>query len=453
MKALIIDDEPGIRLALGHFIRGRGYELLEASSGAAGLSLARAELPDIVFLDRKLPDIDGEILLQPLTSPEIGARVVIMTAYVDLDRAVQAMKNGAEYYFPKPLDLEHIAVILERLEEKLKLQYEVGHYRRLSESDGEDVIVGDSPPIIKIHRLVSLLAQNTTTPVLILGESGSGKEMVAKAIHQQSGCKGPMVEINCASLSESLLESELFGHEKGAFTDAKKTKTGLFEVADNGTVFLDEIAEMPLAIQAKLLKVLDSRSFRRVGGITDLKTSARFMAATNKDIAALARNGLFREDLFYRLNVLPITVPPLRERGKDVIMLAEFFTRRLGEGMGKVGMKISSEVLEQLQHYRWPGNVRELKNVIERMLILAPAGEILHEHLPAEIRRDVPFVRNFATTTEFRPLLQIEEEYIVHVLKMTGYNRSQTAVQLGISRSTLLARLKKMNIGGANSDM
>jgi DNA-binding NtrC family response regulator len=409
-------------------------------------------LPDIVFLDRKLPDMDGEALLQPLTSPEIGASVVIMTAYVELDKAVQAMKNGAEYYFPKPLDLEHIAIILERLEEKLKLKNEVGHYRRLSETE-EDVIVGNSPPIIKIHRLVSLLAQNATTPVLILGESGSGKEMVAKAIHRQSGFKGPMVEINCASLSEGLLESELFGHEKGAFTDAKKTKTGLFEVADNGTVFLDEIAEMPLSIQAKLLKVLDSRTFRRVGGITDLKTNARFMAATNKDIATLVKNGLFREDLFYRLNVLPITVPPLRERGKDVIMLAEFFVRCLGEGMGKAGIKISTEVLELLPRYRWPGNVRELKNVIERMLILAPAGDILPEHLPSEIKHDVAAVRDFPNPPGFRPLWQIEEEYIVHVLKMTAFNRSQAAVHLGISRSTLLARLKRMKIGGVNSDM
>ncbi len=453
MKALIIDDEPGIRLALGHFMLGRGYEILEASSGSAGLALARTELPDIVFLDRKLPDMDGEALLHPLTSPEIGASVVIMTAYVELDEAVQAMKNGAEYYFPKPLDLEHISVILERLEEKLKLKNEIGHFRRLSELDGEDVIVGDSPHIIRIQRLVSLLAKNITTPVLILGESGCGKEMVAKSIHKQSDCKGPMVEINCASLSESLLESELFGHEKGAFTDAKKTKTGLFEVAQNGTVFLDEIAEMPLPIQAKLLKVLDSRTFRRVGGIADLKTNARFMAATNKDIAALVRNGLFREDLFYRLNVLPITVPPLRERGRDVIMLAEFFVKRLGESMGKVGMKISSEVLEQLQHFRWPGNVRELKNIIERMLILAPAGEILREHLPSEIRRGASSVKDWPDPADLRSLRQVEEEYIVHVLKMTGNNHSHAAVRLGISRSTLLARLKIMKSGGSNSDM
>lgn len=444
MKALIIDDEPGIRLALGHFIRARGYEVLEAANGSAGLALAKAELPDVVFLDRKLPDGDGESLLQPLISSEIGASVVIMTAYVELDKAVQAMKNGAEYYFPKPLDLEHVAVILERLEEKLELRKEIGHFRRISDLDGEGIIVGESPPIIKIQRLVSLLAKNVTTPVLILGESGCGKEMVAKSIHRQSGCTGPMVEINCASLSENLLESELFGHERGAFTDAKKSKPGLLEVAGNGTVFLDEIAEMSLAIQAKLLKVLDSRTFRRVGGITDLRTNARFMAATNKDIAELVRNGLFREDLFYRLNVLPISVPPLRDRGRDIILLADFFARVMGVRMGKAGVRISPQVMEQLQRYSWPGNVRELKNVIERMLILATKGEVLPEHLPPEIRRDGSFPQVSQETCEFRPLWQIEEDYIAHVLKLTGENHSRTAAYLGISRSTLLARLKKM---------
>ncbi len=453
MKALIIDDEPGIRLALGHYVSGRGYEILEASSGSVGLALAKTELPDVVFLDRILPDMNGEVLLEPLTSPEIGASVVIMTAYVELDKAVQAMKLGAEYYFSKPLDLEHVAVILERLEEKLKLKNEVTHFRKINEIEGEEVIVGASPPMIKIQRLISLLAQNTSTPVLILGESGSGKEMVAKAIHRQSGYQGPMVEINCASLSENLLETELFGHEKGAFTDAKKAKTGLFEVAANGTVFLDEIAEMSLPIQAKLLKVLDSKIFRRLGGITDLSTNARFMAATNKDIASLVRNGLFREDLFYRLNVLPVAVPPLRERGKDIIMLVDFFTRFLGKRMGKVGVRISPEVMEQLQQYQWPGNVRELRNIIERMLILAPNGELLPEHLPSEIRRNKPLLPDVSRPVSLRPLWQVEEEYIAYVLEMTGYNHSRTAAHLGISRSTLLAKLKRMKSSVVKSDM
>jgi len=448
MKTLIIDDEPGIRLALGYFMRGRGYDVHEASTGVAGLALAKAELPDMVFLDSKLPDMEGDALLETLTSPEVGAIVVILTGYVELDKAVKAMKSGAEYYFSKPLDLEHIEVVLERCEEKLKLRNEIGRFRKFSEIDDDAVaIIGESPPIIKIQRLISLLAQNPATPVLILGESGCGKEMVAKAIHARSGCKGPMVEINCATLSEHLLESELFGHEKGAFTDAKKAKPGLLELADGGTVFLDEIAEMPLSIQAKLLKVLDSKTFRRVGGISDLKTSTRFMAATNKDLSRLVGEGVFRDDLFYRINVLPIHVPPLRSRGNDIILLADYFTRKLGADMGKAATKISPETMSILQRYQWPGNVRELKNVIERMLILASLKEIPPEYLPTEIRQGAAVQVNIPLSAGLIPLWRMEEDYIARVIEATGHNHSRAAAILGISRSTLLAKLKKMKEG------
>ncbi|HEY6837730.1 MAG TPA: sigma-54 dependent transcriptional regulator, partial [Geobacteraceae bacterium] len=318
MKALIIDDEPGVRLALGHFLSGRGYELLEATGGDEGLAMAKAALPDLVFLDQRLPDTAGETLLPYLASPEIGARVIMMTGYVDINEAVQAMRSGAEYFFPKPLDLEQVAVILDRLEEQFKMRRDLGHYRRLSEQGDDGVLIGESAQIIRVQRLVALLATNPSTPALILGESGSGKELVARAIHRQSGAKGPLVEINCASLNENLLESELFGHEQGAFTDAKKTKTGLFEIASAGSIFFDELAEMPLSIQAKLLKVLDMKTFRRVGGVVDIASNARLIAATNRDIVKMVKNGEFREDLFYRINVMPITVPALRDRGRDI---------------------------------------------------------------------------------------------------------------------------------------
>jgi len=324
MKALIIDDEAGIRLALTHFMRQRGYQTLEAGTGFDGLAAARKELPDIVFLDQKLPDIDGDSLLPHLVAPEIGACVIMMTAYVELDRAVRTMKQGAEYYFPKPVGLAHLALILETIEERFKLKKEVVHCRNLYEQSTDTTrIIGASPHINRIHRLIALLARNRATPVLILGESGCGKELVAKAIHEQSEVKGPLIEINSASLSETLLESELFGHEKGAFTDASKSKSGLFELANNGTIFFDELAEMPLAIQAKLLKVLDTGFFRRVGGVADLQSNARFIGATNKNLAAMVSDGLFREDLYYRINVIPVTIPPLRDRGGDIILLAE----------------------------------------------------------------------------------------------------------------------------------
>jgi two-component system response regulator AtoC len=355
-----------------------------------------------------------------------------------------AMKNGADYYFSKPLDLDHVVVILEKLENKLKLSCEAEYYRRTRETRGTcSAILGESPQIIKLQRLITLLSRNPSTPVLVLGESGSGKEMVAKSIHTLGGAKGQMVEVNCASLSESLLESELFGHERGAFTDARETKKGLFEIADGGSIFFDELAEMPLPIQAKLLKVLDSGKFRRVGGVADLTSNARFMAATNRDIVAMVRKGLFREDLFYRINVLPIHVPPLRERGRDVAILAGYFAKSIGEGMGMWKTMISPEAMVYLQAYSWPGNVRELKNVVERALILSNSGEILPDHLPAEIRRRSVAPTEFSVFTGLHTLNKMKEEYIDYVLKATGNNHSRTATILGISRSTLLSGLRK----------
>ncbi|GAB7026557.1 sigma-54-dependent transcriptional regulator [Geotalea toluenoxydans] len=447
MRALVIDDEKSIRLALGHFLTKRGYGVTQAATGEEGLALARGNMPDVVFLDYRLPDMEGEALLHPLTAPEVGARVIMMTAYVDLDKAVQAMKNGAAYFFPKPLDLEQVAEILTSIEETLKLKQEVEFSRKSGgDPSDEEEVIGDSPQIIRIQRLVALMAANKSAPVLILGESGTGKERVAKSIHRQSQVPGPLVEINCASLSEQLLESELFGHEKGAFTDAKESKPGLLEVADSGTVFFDELAEMPLAIQAKLLKVLDTRNFRRVGGIVDKRTEARFMAATNRNLAAMVKEGSFREDLLYRINVLPITVPPLRERGTDVVILADYFVRTMGKKMGKCKAGISVEAMRCLAEYQWPGNVRELKNVIERGLILTTGSEITPDCLPLELRRSPAFPAAVAGAEQLRPLCQVEDEYISRVLQATGHNHSRAAAALGISRSTLLAKLKKMKV-------
>ena len=445
MKALIIDDEAGIRLALAHFLRQRGYQTMEAGNGADGLAAAGKSLPDIVFLDQKLPDMDGDSLLPLLVAPEIGACVIMMTGFVELDRAVRVMKQGAEYYFPKPVDLTHLVPILESIEERCRVKNEIAHCRNLIEqSTGTDRIIGDSPHIIKLQRLISLLARNQATPVLILGESGCGKELVARAIHQQSAATGPLIEINSASLSETLLESELFGHEKGAFTDASRSKCGLFELADNGSIFFDELAEMPLAIQAKLLKVLDTGFYRRVGGTADLQSNARFIGATNRDLAAMVSDGLFREDLFYRINVIPVTLPPLRERGGDIILLAEYFIRLFSEERGRPRLSASTGFMEALAGYRWPGNVRELKNVIERALILAEGKSITVEHLPLELRNSPSLSTNSAVPADQQNLQQIEDEHIRTVLQSTGGNHSRSAVILGISRSTLLAKLKKL---------
>ena len=447
MKALIIDDEVGIRLALSHFLRKRGYEALEAASGEEGILKAARELPEIVFLDQRLPDMDGDTLLSRLIAPEIGACVIMMTAYVDLDHAVRIMKEGAEYFFPKPFDLTQLALILDSIEERFREKKEVVHFRNLYEDSADpSQIIGFSPHILRIQRLITLLARNLTTPVLILGESGCGKELVAKAIHQQSGVTGPLIEINSAALSESLLESELFGHDKGAFTDASRSKSGLFELAENGTIFFDELAEMPLAIQAKLLKVLDTKIFRRVGGVVDLYSHTRFIGATNRDLAAQVKAGLFREDLYYRINVMPITLPPLRERGGDIIILAEHFIKRYAAEMGRPKIGASSSFMAALTKYRWPGNVRELKNVIERALILAEGEEVTVDHLPVELRNSLPIAINSSSSPVQMPTLQqVEDEHIRAVLRFTGNNHSRSATILGVSRSTLLAKLKKLS--------
>jgi len=450
MKVLIFDCDPSVRCTLLKFLNGRGYEVREVETAQDAIGVATRFLPNIVIFDPTLPDRVSEELVRTFTSPEIGALVVIMTARVEHGAvehgAVSAMKNGVDHYFPKPLDFKHVEVVLEKLAEKVKLTEENEYFRRISGTrESEGMILGNSPQIIKVQRLATLLARNASTPVLILGESGTGKEVVAKSIHLLSGVKGQMIEVNCASLSETLLESELFGHEKGAFTDAKDTKKGLFEIADGGTIFFDELAEMPLPIQAKILKVLDSKKFRRVGGIVDITSSARFMAATNKDIGSMVKKGLFREDLFYRISVLPINVPPLKERGKDITILSQIFAGRIGERMGKGQPILAAEALDYLQAYCWPGNVRELRNVIERALILSNNNEIHPNHLPAEIRRTPPAAEGDVSPgfAELRSLSQVKDDYIDYVLKMTGNNHSRTAAILGISRSTLLAGLKR----------
>jgi two-component system, NtrC family, response regulator AtoC len=439
VKALIIDGDPAARADLDAFLSSRGYRTAAAASEEEGVFLAERLGPEIVFVDEGVTKGDFDSLFGSLRAGETGARIILTAARVEIDRAVRAMKSGAEYYFLKPLDFEQVAVILDRLEERIPSPQS----GNLDTAGAEAAIIGNSSAMIRIRRMVSLLARNVSTPVLILGESGAGKQMVAKAIHDLSRLPGPLVEINCASLTENLLETELFGHEKGAFTDAKNAKPGLFEVAASGSIFFDEISEMPLNLQARLLKVLDSRRFRRVGGVTEISTEARFIAATNRDVGGLVEKGLFREDLYYRINVLPVTVPPLRQRREDIPGLADYFAVLLAKTMGKGRIRLSGQAVELLRSYRWPGNVRQLRNVIERALIVGEGHEILPGDLPPEV------VREGATSPRqegaLRTLQAVEEEHIRHVLESNGGNHSRSASILGISRSTLLAKLRKMD--------
>jgi len=446
MKALIIDDEAGIRISLAHFLKGRGYETAVAESGLLGIETARRELPDLVFLDYCLPDVDGETLLPQLVAPEIGACVVMMTAYAELDQAVRAIKAGAEYFFSKPIDLSRLASILDSFEENLLLKQEAAHYRKLyHDAADKSGLIGSCAKMIGVKRLISLLSRNLSTPVLILGESGTGKELVARSVHQLSGVTGLLVELNSASLSENLLEAELFGYEKGAFTDAHKAKPGLFEVAENGTIFFDELAEMPPAIQAKLLKVLDTKTFRRVGGVVDIVSNARFIGATNRNIVEMVKTGHFRKDLYYRINVIPITLPPLRERGGDIIILAEHFVRQMGVEMGRSRVHISPGFMQVIKEYRWPGNVRELKNIIERALILAEGQELTEKHLPPEIKAYAAMTLSTEVENCCRRLKDVEDDHIRHAVSFAAGNLSKAAALLGISRSTLHLRLKQLN--------
>jgi two-component system response regulator AtoC len=446
MKALIVESDPLVKDIMQNFLLSRRYEVSFAETASDGLLQAKKIQPDIVFLANELPDAVGIDLLQSFHINSDSLTLFLTTSAIPLKQAVHAMKHGAEYVLQKPVELDHLNDLLNRFENDF---YHRSPVAKGVQKDGSVAcyqLIGTSPLIVKLQRLIELLAHNISTPVLILGESGTGKQLVAQEIHCRSGVSGQMVEINCASLSENLLESELFGHEKGAFTDAKEAKKGLFEIAENGTIFFDELAEMPIAIQAKLLKVLDSGLFRRVGGVTDLRSSARIMAATNKDLSLLVEKGLFRKDLYYRINVLPVFAPPLRERGDDILILAEYFMRNIGACMGKRRMNFSAQAANYLKHYHWPGNVRELKNVIERALILAEKGEIDLEHLPAGLYNSYR-----SDDTDFRPstiqrtLLQVEEEHILRVLKHTNNNHLRSADILGISRSTLIARLKKIN--------
>jgi DNA-binding NtrC family response regulator len=389
--------------------------------------------------------MDGENLIEIMVSPEIGGSVVVMTAHADVDRAVRCMRKGADYFFQKPLDLDHVTVILDKLEEKTRLHQEATRYRKLCELDGvEEVIVGQSAAMEQVRGLLDLLAENPFTPVLITGESGTGKELVARSIHRAGAAKEPFVQIHCPSLNQNLLESELFGHERGAFTDARQQKKGLLELAGSGTVFLDELTEMPLPVQAKLLRVLDTGTFRRVGGLKELNCSARIMAATNRDIEARAAAGTFREDLYYRLKVFPVRIPPLRERREDILSLAQYFVADLAKRMCREPVRLSPEALGALHRYDWPGNVRELRNVIERSLILCRGDVIAPRHLPAEIRSSAPpDAQSQSSPCDLRSLREVTVDHVVSVVEQTGNNHSQAARILGISRSTLLAHLKR----------
>ena len=435
MQILIIEDDSAIQLALKIFFEKKNYEVLLADTGAKGLDIARKNLPDIVLLDLRLPDIYGLELLKKIKADRTDSMVYIMTAFGEVKDVIDAINLGAENYFQKPVDLEELGAIIDRSSEKIKLRQELMLCKR-----GLYPIIGRSKAVQGLIHIINLMAENHSTTLLIQGETGTGKELVARNIHSLSmRGENPFVDINCASIPDNILESEMFGYEAGAFTDARSAKKGLLEIADKGTLFLDEIAEMPLATQAKFLRVIETKTFRRLGGTKDIKVDMRIIAATNKDLANAVHNNSFRKDLYYRLNVMPITIPPLRERIEDIPLLAEFFITEIAENMAKKIKPLDREAVKALCSYRWPGNIRELRNVLERAMILCH-GEVL------TVQNLVLSAGSTEENAAALTLKDVERLHIKAILSLAANNRTKAANILGIARSTLNEKIKSYKL-------
>ncbi|MBN1882121.1 MAG: sigma-54-dependent Fis family transcriptional regulator [Deltaproteobacteria bacterium] len=440
-RILIVEDDQLLGDSLARALKRADYAVLGAATGAEAISHVEERGIHLALIDMRLPDTDGVSLMNEIHSQEPDVPVIIMTAYGDVQVAVDAMKAGAADYLQKPFDLNELKIILARVLENVGMARRLDTFKRREESQSWD-ISGTSPQMQSIRELILVVADTPRTPVLITGESGTGKELVAGAIHRASSrCDAPLVKINVSAVPENLLESEFFGHRRGAFTDAKENKKGLFEIAHRGTLFLDEVGEMKPSLQPKLLRFLETQTFTQVGGTKEIQVDVRVIAATNRDLADLVRQGTFRDDLYYRLKVMGIDIPPLRERREDIEPLVERFLAEAVNELRKKVTGVTDEAREALLEYDWPGNVRELKNVIERAVILTKSGVIDLDHLPQDVVRG----RRTGEVREYRSLLEVEQEHIQTVLSGVGGNRSEAARILGISRSTLLEKLKRFH--------
>jgi two-component system response regulator AtoC len=441
---LLVDDEESFRRLVGRELERAGYKV----STAGNLQEAREALGKasyhVVLLDVRMPDGSGLDLLGEIKESAPSTEVIMLTAYGTVEEGVRAMKQGAHDFLTKPCKLNELEAVLEKAVQKQNLQRSHRALEREVERlQPSERFIGSTPQIRELLNLVARVAETDST-VLIRGESGVGKELVARAVHRQSPRqRQPFVVVDCASLHENLLQSELFGHEKGAYTGAIRLKHGLFEVADRGTIFLDEIGEVTPPLQVKLLRVLETGVFRRVGGTADIKVDVRVIAATNRSLEVMMKEGSFREDLYYRLNVFSLHIPPLRERREDIPVLADHFIRN-SSIVPKRTVRISEDAMEVLRRYPWPGNVRELENVIERALILCDAGEIDPEHLPMGVRV-VPQFGQDEHSDRLPTLDEVEKRYIRRVLQECKGHRQKAARILGISERNLYRRLKELN--------
>jgi DNA-binding NtrC family response regulator len=447
-RVLIVDDEKLIRWSIRSRLSDEGFAIDEAETGKEAFGLLAEDDFDLLLLDHRLPDTTGLEVLERVRreSPEIS--IVMMTAYGTVEDAVQAMKLGAFDYLTKPVNLDELIVVVQKALETTRLRREVHRLRsERRETHGQVQLIGKSAAMHDVIELIDKICRSQATTVLLEGDSGTGKNVVAKAIHYGSPrAERPFVNITCSALTETLLESELFGHERGAFTDAKVQKKGLLEVAEGGTVFLDEIGEMGMAMQVKLLRFLEEKTFKRVGGTRDIQVDVRIIAATNRNLEEAVAEGLFREDLFYRLRVIPIRLPSLRERREDLPLLVQHFLDHFNREFRKGTTGVTPEAMERLCGYAWPGNVRELRNVIERIMILESKERIDVEDLPAALRSGEPGRQERAPTGAGVGRLTLEEmerQAIATALDQAGQNQVRAAKILGISRDTLRYRMKK----------
>jgi len=449
-RVLVVDDEENLRLVLRTLLRRHGYEVETAESGEDALGMVDSFGPDVVLTDVRMPKMGGLDLLTTLKAKGNEATVIVMSAYGNMDLALEAMKAGAYDYVQKPFKPDEVVLALRKAEERELLRRENRALRdEIRKEHRFDDILAKSQKMLDIFRTISKIAEYKTT-VLVAGESGVGKELVARAIHHRSTRKGgPFVAVNCGAIPENLLESELFGHKKGAFTDAVQDRRGLFEEADGGSLFLDEIGELPLALQVKLLRVLEEEKIRRVGDVRDIKIDVRIITATHRDLLAETKAGRFREDLFYRLNVLPILVPPLRDRREDIPLLIDHFVARNNVRLGTSIRGLDTESRRLLFEYPWPGNVRELENTIERAMVLAEGDQIVAQDLPERLReaRDPVQTQLASGELSVKKTMRIVEEILIRrALQRTKGNRTRAAEVLEISHRALLYKIKDYQI-------
>ena len=469
-KILVVDDERLVRWSLRQKCEEWGYQVLEAEAGEPGLRVAQHESPDLVLLDVRLPDLSGLEVLGQLKKNGDARAVIMITADPQLDDVKAALKLGAYDFVGKPLDFDELRVAIKNALETSRLRTEVQTLRgEIKRRAGYHEIVGNSPKMIELMNFVRKVAASEATTILIQGESGTGKDLIAKAIHYESSRQErPFVAINCSAIPETLMEAELFGHEKGAFTDAKQMKKGLFEMADGGTLFLDEIGELSPLLQAKLLRVLEDQVIRRVGGVRDMQVDVRVIAASNRDLERAVREGQFRQDLYYRLAIIAIFIPPLRDRKEDILSLVDFFIDRYNRRFRKSVRGVTDETRRLLLHHNWPGNVRELKNSIERAMILEEESLLRPAYLPFAVNDAKAGLTAFERTAapekgqvlpngRFLPRLhipeggtsleEVERAMVELAMRQANNNQTNAAKLLDISRDALRYKLKKFGLG------